>query len=155
MVNMNPKQKALLVIGGIIVISIGLWWYADTFAEWMKTADPLTATIVYLLTNPDHVAVLGFMYVLKKWRGLLGGFFVIAAFDIMSWAHYITMSGAMPVEASSFVGMDTLFYRAFQPFPLGTFGLYVVVPAILLIIALEIVYPKTFITLIKRTVGTE
>lgn len=154
MVKMDARNTAFAILIAMAILSYALWYYADGFAKWTMVGEPLVVTIVYLLTNPDHLAILAFMTKSKGARGALAGFFVISAFDIASWAHYITLSGALPGDPSSYVGLDTIIYKVFYPnFPLGTFGLYVVLPVLLMVVAYEILFPRSFVSLIKRAVG--
>lgn len=151
---MDSKGKALAILAVFTIIFYILWSYADAFAQWTKTGDIMSVAVGYMLTNPEHLAIIGFMAKTKGIRGFIASLFVVSAFDIASLAHFITQSGALPNEASSFAGLDTITYRAFYPnFILGTFGLYVLLPTLLLVIAYEIVSPGTFTSLIKRGVG--
>lgn len=154
---MDTKKTAWLILLLSFIAFNLLWYFADDFAAWTKTGDPVLVAIGYLFTNPEHLAIIFIMANTKKVRGFIASLFVVTAFDIASWAHFITQSGALPAENSSYAGLDTIIYRfilsVLNSFPLGTYGLYVVLCTSLLIIALEIVYPRSFVSLVKRVIG--
>ena len=149
---MSSKQKAIFVLAAILVGAFLFYNFADQFATWCRTGDTISVAVAYLLLTPLDVLLLILMFKTKGIRGFIAGLFILIALDMISFPHYIPQSGAMPQDASSYVGMDSILYRAFPNYPLGTIGLYILTPAILLIIAFEIVYPSTFISLVRKGV---
>jgi len=147
---MKFKETAIIILAVIVAASFILYSYADQFATWSKQGDPLSVSVAYLLLTPAYILMLILLAKTKGVRGFLAGLLIIVSFDILSFPHYITQTGTLPTEASSYVGLDTIIYRTWQPFPLGTLGIYVIVPTILLVIAYEIVSPGTWVTLVKK-----
>lgn len=150
---MKSKETAIIILAVIVAVSFILYSYADSFATWSRTGDSITVSIAYLLLTPAYVLMLVLLAKTKGARGFIAGLLIIVSFDILSYPHYITQSGVLPSEASSYVGLDTILYRTFPNYPLGTLGLYILTPAFLLIIAYEIVFPSTFVSLVKRGAG--
>lgn len=150
---MSSKEIAIVILAVILVVSFILYYYADDFASWSRTGDFASVSVAYLLLTPAYILMLILLAKTKGIRGFLSGLFIIIAFDILSFPHYITQDGTLSQEAAGYIGFDTILYRTFTGYPLGALGLYVLTPAILLIIAYEIVYTGTFVSLVKRGAG--
>lgn len=154
---MDSTKTAWLILLAFFILFNLLWYLADGFAEWAKTGDPILVAIGYMLTNPEHLAIIFGMTTIKKIRGFIASLFVVSALDIASWAHFITRACVLPMDPSTYAGLDTIVFRfslsILGYFPLCTYGLYVILCTLLLVVALEIAYPRSFVSLVKKAVG--
>jgi len=149
-VHVSSKEKAIGILVLIVLLSLLLYNYADSFAIWAKTGEPVAVSVAYLILTPAYILLLYLLVRTKGPRGFFASLFVITALDILSYPHYVPQAGTMPSDASSYVGLDTILWRSVPNYPLGTIGLYVLTPTLLLVIAYEIVAPGTFVSLVRK-----
>lgn len=144
----SNQDTALVVIGLVSLLSFFFYTYSDGITNYAKESDPWREMFVCILTNPVYIGLIVYMANRYQLRGLVSSFLIIIALDIQSLPHVVPNSGALPTDAASYLYMDTVFYRL-APW-MGTFGLYVVLPTLLLVGAYYVVSPKTFVTQFKR-----
>ena len=95
----NPRQAIL----GFLILAIILFFYSDPLTEFISRQSPFLILILSTFISPIY---LFFIYVLYKdygWRGLIAGFLISTASDLISLPHFLLKSGAVNNSANALI----------------------------------------------------
>lgn len=153
--DLNLEERGIYIIIGFIAMSIIYWVFSDAISAWSTSANGLAIIFAYFLSNPVYLFLIISMSAWKQLKGFLSSLIIVLAFDIASLPHYIKLAGALPSDASSFFSVEMAIFKTSHIFAsyIGTFIIYVLIPILLMILALEIVGIKTFSKLVERHGG--
>lgn len=153
---MDFENQGITIIIIFIISSILAWWFSDSLSSWSISANPFLVLTFYLLTTPAYLTLLLSLTYVRKIAGFFASFFIILSFDIISFPHSFSLTMANLFTGSNLFS-DSILVQL-MPFltQIGYFGsfiLYVLIPVILMLIALEILGIRTFTKIIKGNVG--
>jgi hypothetical protein len=135
------------------IASLGAYYYSDSINKWSEGAGLVESVVAYILLNPIYLSFIYYLTEKYKNRGFIASVLVVLALDIQSLPHVVHMSGVVSTDPTTFLFIDSIIFRNYAG--VGVFGLYVVLPFILVGLAYEIVAPSTFVKIFKKYFGKE
>jgi len=144
--NLTNKQKAYGTLLVVIIISVISWYFSDSYSIWTSTASPWLAMLANIILNPAYIILILWLWSEYGWRGVISGFLISIAIDIVSLTHSVLKSGMLPTGITAvplFGYSDTLIYKEIIKIlsagPVAVFITYVVIPVLLVYISLRII----------------
>lgn len=153
-------DKRVLAYGLLAAFAVFAYYFAfnaEEIGEWcMNEGNFLAAWLVYILTQPTYLLIIGgvvfFNKQVSKVKSFISGLLVAEALDIVSLPHCVSRLG-MPTDAMSFACSDTLIIRELTKaigFGSAWFVYYVALPVIFLFLAIEFLGYTHFLARVKQ-----
>jgi hypothetical protein len=149
------EEKGYAIVAGFIALSVIYWLVSDRISVWSQSASAILVITAYLLSNPTYVFLIYSMTIWKRAKGFISSLLIALAFDITSLPHYLPYRGGLPADPSSYFSVELALAKSGIVGMLGVAGpfvIYVVVPILLIIVALEIVGIRVFTKIMKEHV---
>jgi len=142
---LDQKEKAYGTLVIFVAIAFVFYQISDSFSMWLSTMNPWIAMLITIILNPAYVILIYWLYQQYDLRGILAGFLISLAIDIISLTHSITSSGILPTDGTAlplYGYADTTIFKLIAPYINSQFTLiilYIVIPSILMYLALRII----------------
>ncbi|MEK6884564.1 MAG: hypothetical protein AABY22_33335, partial [Nanoarchaeota archaeon] len=143
--DLSSKQKANFLVGVFIVFALIFYYYSDAIGILAKNSNPFFALFLNIATSPVYLLLIYWLWGAYKSRGVIAGFLISVAFDIVDVIHSIPRIGTMPSDPALFLYSDTIIYRLFPEWlrtNVGVFILYIIIPILLVIIARNVIHKE-------------
>lgn len=151
----NTRQ----IVIGFILFAIIFFYFSDRITEWIANFNnPLVVLLLSTLLNPIYIFFILSLLEQYGLRGMLAGFLIATAADVISLPHIYTRTGELSTVSYKLVS-DTTFWNlvpSFLKIPIDGFNLgvlivYVGVTSILIILALMITHKRKFKEIFMRS----
>jgi hypothetical protein len=145
---MTSQGTAQLILVFFIAATLASYQFTPAIMTWTETAKSWEAVALYILVNPVYLTAIGYLSSKFGPRGFAASLMIVMAYDIVSPPHVVT---GEPHDGLTSLFMDSIIYKA-APW-IGLFGLYVVLPILLVVGAYELVAPTFFVKTFKRQIS--
>jgi len=143
----NLEDRGIVIFLGFIIASIAFWLFSDKISLWAQLAPAWQVLLSYFLINPAYLFVIISLTAWKKVQGLIASLLLILVSDIISIPHFIGAKGLLPSDPSSYFSTDLILYKLLPVTLQNQYGvvtIYLIIPAIFVLLAMEIAGIKVF-----------
>jgi len=154
----NTRQ----IIIGFIIFAIIFFVYSDQIVGYISTLNPWLILLASVLLNPIYLIFIWSMFELYGIRGMIAGFLISTASDLISLPHVLTKSGTISTQSYNLI-TDTTFWNLIPStlktsitlpvvgqVSLGVFLVYIIISIGLVILALMLAHKKRFKEIFMR-----
>jgi hypothetical protein len=145
------------IIIGFILFAIVFFLYSDKIVTYVSTLNPIIVLIISVLLNPVYVFLIFSLFQIYGWRGVISGFLISTASDLISLPHIFTANGQLSnasynlVTDSTFMHLlpdsiksFTLSLPIIGQVSLGVVIIYLIISTALIILSLMVAHNKKF-----------
>ena len=144
------KNSRQIVIG-FIIFAIIFFIFSDRIVEYISNFNPIVILFLATLLNPIYIIFIWALFKQYGIRGMIAGFLISTASDLISLPHIYTKTGALSTVSYQLIS-DSTFWSLIPSFlkfnidgfNFGIFLVYVVIASLLVILALMITHKKKF-----------